>query len=366
MNVTPIDLRAAYLELKDEVDAAITDVVSNGTYVLGPRVDVFEREWAAYVGADHCQSVANGLEALQIALLAVGVSAGDEVIVPSNTYIATWLAVTHCAATPVPVEPDPGTFNIDVTKIEAAITSRTAAIIPVHLYGQSADLDPIIRLAHDAGIRVIEDAAQAHGAAYRGSRIGSHGDAVAWSFYPTKNLGAFGDAGAITTNDEDIDRRVGSLRNYGESAKYRNDMRGFNSRLDELQAAILSVKLRHLDAANQRRRSIAAAYTASLAGAPLALPLVPPWADPVWHQYVVRSADRDGLAARMRRLGVATLVHYPTPPHLQVAYTDMALGPGSFPISEAIHREVLSLPINAQMSDQDVATVINAVTAALA
>jgi dTDP-4-amino-4,6-dideoxygalactose transaminase len=328
-------------------------------------VEVFESEWAAYVGAAHCKSVANGLEALQIALLAVGVGAGDEVIVPSNTYVATWLAVTHCGATPVPVEPDPFTYNIDVTRIEAAITSRTTAIVPVHLYGQSADLEPIIRLAHDAGIRVIEDAAQAHGAAYRGVRVGSHGDAVAWSFYPTKNLGAFGDGGAITTNDEDIDRRIGSLRNYGESAKYRNDVRGFNSRLDELQAAILSVKLRHLESANDRRRGIAAVYAASLANAPLVLPVVPAWADPVWHQYVVRSVDRDLLGERMRRLGVGTLVHYPTPPHLQVAYTDMGLAAGSLPVSEAIHREVLSLPINAQMSGEEVATVVSAVTAAL-
>jgi dTDP-4-amino-4,6-dideoxygalactose transaminase len=363
MKVAPIDLRAAYVEFKDELDAAISEVVSQGTYVLGLHVNAFEAEWAAYVGAAHCKSVGNGLEALHISLLAVGVGPGDEVIVPSNTYIATWLAVTHCGATPVPVEPDPLTYNIDVNRIAAAITPKTTAILPVHLYGQSADLGPIVQLAHDAGIAVVEDAAQAHGAGYRGSRVGSHGDAVAWSFYPTKNLGAFGDGGAVTTNDEDIDRRVGSLRNYGESAKYRNDIRGFNSRLDEVQAAILSVKLRHLDAANERRRRIASQYAVGLKGTLLALPFVPEWADPVWHQFVVRSADRDGLATRMRQRGVQSLVHYPTPPHLQVAYADMGLAPGSLPVSEAIHRDVLSLPIHAQMSDDDVATVVDVVTA---
>jgi dTDP-4-amino-4,6-dideoxygalactose transaminase len=365
MSVAPIDLRAAYAEIKDELDDAISQVVAHGTYVLGPRVGVFEQEWAAYVGAVHCKSVANGLEALQMALLAVGVGAGDEVIVPSNTYIATWLAVTHCGATPVPVEPDPATYNIDVTRIAAAITPRTAAIMPVHLYGQSADLDPVLRLAREAGIRVVEDAAQAHGAAYRGVRVGGHGDAVAWSFYPTKNLGAFGDGGAITTNDEDIDRRIGRLRNYGECAKYRNEVCGFNSRLDELQAAILSVKLRHLDAANERRRVIAARYTAALDGAPLVLPSVPRWADPVWHQYVVRSKDRDQMSARMREFGVGTLVHYPTPPHLQTAYSGLGMPPGALPVSEALHREVLSLPMNAQLSDDDVTVVVGAVKAAL-
>ena len=366
MSVESIDLRAAYAELQEELDQTVSEVVASGNYVLGPRVDAFEREWATYVGAAHCVSTGNGLEALQIALVAVGVGAGDEVIVPANTCIATWLAVTHCGATPVPVEPDPCTFNIDPSRIEAALTAKTVAIVPVHLYGQPADLNPIMTVARDAGIRVVEDAAQAHGASYRGTRIGAHGDAVAWSFYPTKNLGALGDGGAVTTNAPDIALRIRSLRNYGETAKYQNEVCGFNSRLDELQAAVLSVKLRHLEAANARRRQIAAHYAAALRDMPVLLPSVPGWAEPVWHQYVVRSRDRDRVRTHMSNLGVGTLVHYPTAPHLQPAYAGMRLGGGALPISEELHREVLSLPIHAHMSDGDVAEVARAVVSATA
>jgi dTDP-4-amino-4,6-dideoxygalactose transaminase len=364
MSVAPIDLRAAYAELKDELDSTISQVVASGNYVLGPRVEAFEREWATHVGAAHCVSTGNGLEALQIALLAVGVEAGDEVIVPANTSIATWLAVTHCGAIPVPVEPDACTYNIDASRIEAALTSKTVAIVPVHLYGQPANLDPILELARAARIRVVEDAAQAHGARYRGERVGAHGDAVAWSFYPTKNLGALGDGGAVTTNAPDIAQRVRSLRNYGETAKYQNTVRGFNSRLDELQAAILSVKLRHLDAANERRRKIAAHYEVALRDTNVTLPHVAEWAEPVWHQYVVRTTDRERVRARMSALGVDTLVHYPTAPHLQEAYAGMGLRSGSLPISELLHREVISLPIHPHMSDADVAAVVRALASA--
>jgi dTDP-4-amino-4,6-dideoxygalactose transaminase len=366
MTVSPIDLGAAYAELKYEIDEAIGSVFASGHYILGPRVESFEREWASYVEADHCVTVANGLEAIQLALLAVGVNAGDEVIVPANTCIATWLAVTHCGAVPVPVEPDACTYNLDVSELEAAITPKTAAIVPVHLYGQPADLEPILHMAREAGLRVVEDAAQAHGARYRGARIGAHSDAVAWSFYPTKNLGALGDGGAVTTNSEDVARRIRSLRNYGETSKYENEVRGLNSRLDELQAAILSVKLRHLDAANERRRAIAARYTAALQSAPIVVPSVPRWAEPVWHQYVIRVRDRDRIRSQLRDLGVDTLVHYPTPPHLQAAYSDMGMSRGSLPVSEALHQEVLSLPINSQMSDGDVALVISGVMATVA
>jgi dTDP-4-amino-4,6-dideoxygalactose transaminase len=367
MSVAPVDLRAEYAELQRDVDQALAEVVASGKYVLGPRVRRFEHDWATHVGAQHCVGVANGLDALGMALRAVGVRRGDEVIVPSNTYIATWLAVTHCGATPVPVEPDPATFNIDPARIERALTSRTAAIVPVHLYGQPADLTPIIELARAARVRVVEDAAQAHGAAYRGIPIGAHGDAVCWSFYPTKNLGALGDAGAVTTDLGDVAERIRRLRNYGESAKNENAVCGFNSRLDEVQAALLSVKLRYLDAANERRRQIAAHYTAALPSAQaLVLPAVPPWAHPVWHQYVVRSRNRDEVRMRLRDRGVDTLIHYPTPPHRQPAYRGLGLVDGSLPISELLHREVISLPINPHMSEDDVERVTSAVRLAVA
>jgi dTDP-4-amino-4,6-dideoxygalactose transaminase len=335
--------------------------------VLGARVRQFEEQWAAYTGAAHCVGVGNGLQALELALRAVGVHEGDEVIVPSNTYIATWLAVTHCGAIPVPVEPDLRTYNLDPEKVNLALTRRTAAIMPVHLYGHSADLDPLLELARSASVPVVEDAAQAHGARYRGNRVGAHGDAVAWSFYPTKNLGAFGDAGAVTTNRGDVAEAIRQLRSYGEAGRYENVVCGFNSRLDELQAAILSVKLAHLDVANARRHEIAAAYTSALASVhDLVLPVTLPRTEPAWHQYVVRTTDRDGLRSRLHDRGIDTLVHYPTPPHRQPAYAGLGLEQGSLPIAELVHREVVSLPINAQMSDDDVRQVAGAVIEASA
>ena len=255
-----LDLRASYLELKSDIDRAIARVVDGGWYILGPEVEAFEAEYGVYCGAKHAIGVANGLDALHLALRALGVGAGDEVIVPANTYIATWLAVSQCGATPVPVEPDERTFNIDPAFIEAAITTRTRVILPVHLYGQPADLDPILEVARKHGLCVLEDAAQTHGARYKGRRLGAHGDAVAWSFYPGKNLGAMGDGGAVTTNDPQIADRIRVLRNYGSRAKYVNEVQGFNSRLDPLQAAILRVKLTHLDEWNARRAAIARQY----------------------------------------------------------------------------------------------------------
>ncbi len=249
-------------------------------YIGGQEVEAFEHEFAAYTETHHCVSVANGLDALHLALRAMDIGAGDEVIVPSNTYIATWLAVSQCGAIPVPVEPLESTYNIDPDRIEAAITPRTRAIIPVHLYGQPADLDPILALAHKHGLRVVEDAAQAHGARYKGKRIGGHGDVVAWSFYPGKNLGALGDAGAVTTNNAEITDRIRVLRNYGSRVKYVNEVQGYNSRLDPVQAAVLRVKLKVLDAWNTRREKIAARYTAALAETNLVLPAVPMWAEP--------------------------------------------------------------------------------------
>jgi len=345
MKVPFLDLHAAYLELKPEIDSAIARVLDSGWYILGPEVEAFEAEYAAYCEAEHAISVANGLDALHLALLAMGVGPGDEVIVPSNTYIATWLAVSQCGATPVPVEPMEATYNIDPSRIEAAITPRTKVILPVHLYGLPADLDPILVIARQYGLRVLEDAAQAHGARYKGRRIGVHGDAVAWSFYPGKNLGALGDGGAVTTNDPEIADRIRVLRNYGSRVKYVNEVKGFNSRLDPIQAAVLRVKLRVLDEWNARRRGIAQQYLEGLAGSGLVLPQVPEWAAPVWHLFVVRCAERDEVLRKLTQAGIATLIHYPIPPHMQKAYSSLEHPPHSFPIAEILATEVLSLPI---------------------
>jgi dTDP-4-amino-4,6-dideoxygalactose transaminase len=355
-----LDLRATYLEIKDELDAACQRVMNSGWYILGEEVTAFEREFAQYCGTKHCVGVANGLEALQLILKACGLETGDEVIVPSNTYIATWLAVSNAGATVVPVEPDPRTYNLDPGRVEAAITRKTKAILPVHLYGQPADMDPINDIARRHGLKVIEDAAQAHGARYRDRRVGSLGDAAGWSFYPTKNLGAYGDAGAVTTDDDGLADRIRLLRNYGSKSKYYNEERGINSRLDELQAAMLRVRLKHLDEWNSRRSRIAAKYLEGLRQTELMLPVVCEGADPVWHLFVIRSNRRDELQRYLKSQGVNTLVHYPVPPHLQKAYGEMALASGSAPIAEAIHREVLSLPIGPHLSDSAAAQVVDA------
>jgi dTDP-4-amino-4,6-dideoxygalactose transaminase len=360
-NIPFLDVGATYRELAPEIDAAVARVLASGWFLLGAEIDAFEQEFATYVGANHCVGVANGLDALHLALRAMDIGPGDEVIVPSNTYIATWLAVSYAGATPVPVEPDERTFNLDPSRIEAAITGRTRAILPVHLYGQPADLDPILAIARAHGLRVLDDAAQAQGARYKGQRVGSLADATAWSFYPGKNLGAFGDAGAVTTDDDEIAERLRLLRNYGSRVKYVNEVKGYNSRLDEIQAAVLRTKLPYLDEWNDRRRTIAALYRAGLADADVILPHVPDWAEPVWHLFVVRSPRRDDLQRHLRAAGIGTLIHYPIPPHRQDAYRDLAFGEGAFPISEAIHREVLSLPIGPHLTDADAASVINAI-----
>lgn len=345
MKIPFLDLKAAYLELQPEIDAAIKRVLDSGWYILGEEVDAFEQEYAAYCEAKHCVGVANGLDALHLALLAVGVGAGDEVIVPSNTYIATWLAVSQCGATPIPVEPDAATYNMNPACIEAAITPRTKVILPVHLYGQPADMEPILATACKHGLKVLEDGAQAHGVRYKGKRLGAHGDVVAWSFYPGKNLGAYGDGGAITTDNPEIAERIRILRNYGSRMKYVNDIRGFNSRLDTLQAAVLRVKLQHLDRWNEARRQIAAQYLAGLASIGLILPFVPDWAEPVWHLFVVRSKAREQFLEQLNQAGIGTLIHYPIPPHLQGAYADLGFGKEAFPVAERVHEEILSLPM---------------------
>jgi len=355
-----LDLGATYSELKSELDHAYKRVMSSGWFVLGGELDAFEHEFAEYVTAGHAVGVGNGFDALTLALRSLDIGAGDEVIVPSNTYIATWLAVSAVGAFPVPVEPDPATHNIDPHRIAAAITSRTKAILPVHLYGQPADLDPILELARERDLRVVEDAAQAHGACYRGARIGATSDLVCWSFYPGKNLGAFGDAGAITTNSAETAERIRVMRNYGSAVKYENEVRGVNSRLDEVQAAILRVKLRHLDEWNARRSVVATRYLEALQDHPdVVVPKVLPHVSSAWHLFVIRHPERDRLQTHLADSGIASLIHYPIPPHRQAAYRDLAVAQ-PLPIAERLAAEVLSLPIGPHLHDEHFAEVIDA------
>ncbi|MHB1083814.1 MAG: DegT/DnrJ/EryC1/StrS family aminotransferase [Thiobacillus sp.] len=358
-----LDLGATYRELKTEIDAAVARVLGSGWYLLGVELEAFEAEYAAYTGARYCIGVGNGLEALHLSLRAMDIGPGDEVLVPSNTYIATWLAVSQCGATPVPVEPDERTYNMDPRRIEAAITPRTRAILPVHLYGQPADMAPILACAKKHGLKVLADGAQAHGARYRGAAIGGLGDATAWSFYPGKNLGAYGDAGAVTTDDPALAERLRMLRNYGSRVKYVNEVQGYNSRLDEMQAAILRVKLRHMDTWNARRARIAETYTTALSECGLTLPAIPDGMEPVWHLYVVRHPQRDALQSELQVRDIQTFIHYPIPPHRQQAYADLGWSLGSFPVAESMAASVLSLPIGPHLSAAEHEKVINAVVA---
>jgi dTDP-4-amino-4,6-dideoxygalactose transaminase len=336
--------------------------MESGWYILGQEVEAFEREFAEYCGVEHCVGVGNGLEALHLVLRAYGIGAGDEVIVPANTYIATWLAISYAGATPVAVEPDSLTDNIDPRRIETAITPRTKAILPVHLYGQPADLDAIRVLADRYQLKVIEDAAQAHGARYKGRMAGSLGDAAGWSFYPGKNLGAYGDAGAVTTDDGELAGRVRVLRNYGSLVKYYNEVKGYNSRLDPLQAAFLRVKLRYLDEWNARRVALAMNYQQAFADLPdLTLPYAPAWAQPCWHLYVIRYPQRDALQNYLQGAGIGTLIHYPVPPQRSGAYAESGWQAGNFPITEALAKAVLSLPIGPHLDEAAQAAVIEAV-----
>ena len=365
MNVPFLNLKAAYTELRDDLDGACQRVMASGSFILGPEVAAFEREFAQYCEAKYCLGVANGLDALHLILRALEIGVGDEVIVPSNTYIATWLAVSYAGATPVAVEPDERTYNLDPSRLEAAITERTKAIIPVHLYGQPADMDRIKEIAAPYGIKVVEDAAQAHGARYKGRRTGGLSDAAAFSFYPGKNLGALGDAGAVMTNDGALAEELRRLRNYGSPVKYQHDVKGFNSRLDEMQAALLRVKLRRLDEWNERRKQAARYYLETLEGVPdLRLPFVPEWAEPVWHLFVVRHPRRNALQHWLAATGVYTLVHYPLPPHLQPAYQELGLQRGYFPFSEALAEEVLSLPMGPHFSAAEQDYVISKISSA--
>jgi len=361
MKIPFLDLRATYKELQSDIDTAVASVLDSGWYLRGTAVSQFEEEFAKYCRVSHCIAVSNGLDALHLALRAWDIGPGDEVIVPSHTFIATWLAVSYTGATPVPVEVDPQTFNLDPALVGSAITSRTKAIIPVHLYGQTADCDPIVALAREHGIRVLEDAAQAQGAMYHGRVAGSLGDCAAFSFYPGKNLGAFGDAGAITTNDPALAARVRELANYGSAVKYLHAEKGFNCRMDELQAAVLSVKLRHLDEWNARRSQVAGLYNAALVDCGLVLPSVPEGMTPSWHLYVIRSNHRDELQKRLLATGIETLIHYPVPCFSQPAYREARIPATRFPVAARLASEVLSLPIGPHLALDDVERIANCV-----
>ncbi len=362
-----LDLHAAYDELRAETDAAVARVLESGWYLLGEELTRFEQHFAAYVGTPHAIGVANGLDALVLALRALGIGSGDDVLVPSNTYIATWLAVTQVGARPSPVEPEARTYNIDPQRLDEARTPRTRAVLPVHLYGQPADMESICAFAAQHDLHVIEDAAQAHGARYRGRRVGAFGDAAGWSFYPTKNLGAIGDGGAVTTRHAAVAEQVSVLRNYGSRVKYLNEVQGVNSRLDEVHAAVLDVRLRVLDRWNARRTRQAARYSEALRHSPLVLPHIPEWAECAWHLYVVRvpgdAAYRDHVQQRLTAAGVGSMVHYPLPPHRQRAYASSGFSVDAFPIASMIARSALSLPIGPHLTTTQQDTVIEALLA---
>lgn len=354
-----LDMKSPYLEIKDELDKAYLRVMESGWYIGGEEVETFEREFAAYCGAKYCVGVGNGLEALHLILRAYGIGPGDEVIVPSNTYIASWLAVTYAGATPVPVEPDMATYNIDASRIVSAITDKTRAIMPVHLYGQPVCMDEIWEIAKKYNLLIIEDSAQSQGGIYANRKTGNLGSAAGFSFYPGKNLGALGDAGAVVTNDAELTEKVRVLRNYGSHKKYYNEVKGFNSRLDPLQAAFLQVKLKYLDDWNERRSKIAEFYLRNLQGIPdLLLPQVAPDTTHVWHIFAIRHKKRDQLQAHLTQNGIGTLIHYPIPPHLSDAYQDLGYKEKAFPLAELIASTALSIPMGPHLNLDDAAVIV--------
>lgn len=357
MHVPFLDIGRLHLPMRDQLDKAYRRVMDSGWFIMGPELEAFESEFASYSEVKHCIGVGNGLEALNLLLRAYGIGPGDEVIVPSNTFIATWLAVSQCGAVPVPVEPDIKTHNIDPILVKEAITPRTRAIMPVHLYGQPADMDPINEIASQHGLIVIEDAAQAQGARYKGRRVGSLGHAAGTSFYPGKNLGALGDGGAVLTSDDAIASKVRQLRNYGSKVKYHHEMTGYNSRLDELQASFLREKLKKLDEWNERRRAIATTYSSIIEERNFILPFTPDAVEHVWHLFVVRSKKRDALKAYLEQQEISTVIHYPIPPHRQSCYPQYANR--SMPIAEILSSEVLSLPIAPDMTKDEIEFVGN-------
>ena len=354
-----LSLRDVNNRFRSEIDARINTILDKGWYLQGDENERFSRHFAAYCGTKGAVGVANGLDALNLIIKAYGFGSGDEIIVPANTFIATILAISENGCTPVLIEPDIDTYCIDPEKIEAAITSRTKAVMVVHLYGQVVPMEKIWGLQKKYGFKIIEDAAQAHGALYNGRRTGNLGDVAAFSFYPGKNLGALGDAGGVVSNDLTLIEKIKALGNYGSDRKYHHIYKGVNSRLDEIQAAVLDVKLKYLDADNARRREIAVYYRKNITNPRIRLPKVYDEMAHVWHLFVVRCDDRDGLARYLEENGIQTNIHYPTPPHLQGAYEE--LKDGSYPITETIHREVLSLPISPVMTEGEVKKVVEVV-----
>ena len=346
-------------ELDKELRDAFKRVYTRSWYIEGVEDEEFEKQFAKYCDSKYCVGVGNGLDSLYLALKSLDIKEGDEVIVPSNTYIATALAVTYCGATPVFVEPDIRTFNIEPTKIETAITSKTKAIMPVHLYGQSCDMDSIMEIAKKHNLYVVEDCAQAHGATYKGKKIGSFGDAAGFSFYPGKNLGALGDAGATVTNNEELAKKVRALGNYGSDYKYHHIYQGNNSRLDELQAAFLSAKLPYLDKVNENRRETAKKYLTGINNSEVILPYVPEYTNPVWHIFGIRCRKRDELERWLNDAGISTNKHYPIPMHLQECYKDLGFKKGDYPIAEEISETELSIPMYYGMTDDEVKYVID-------
>lgn len=356
------DLRRQYQTIRAEIDSAVQRVLERGWFVLGTEVEQFEREFAAYLGARHVIGVGSGTEALHLALMAAGVKPGDEVITAANTCIPTVSAISFAGATPVLADAEPTGYNIDPAGIESRITSKTKAILPVHLYGQAADLAPILEISRRRGIPVVEDAAQGHGATYRGKKLGTLGIAGCFSFYPSKNLGAFGDGGAVATDDDDLAASLRRLRNYGEERRYFHKTKGFNSRLDEVQAAILRVKLAHLDDWNERRRLIAEMYNREITGDHVDKPEEQSYGRHAYHLYVIRSRRRDELQQRLADAGITTLIHYPVPIHLQDSYHDLGRRPGEYPVAEVLAREVLSLPMFPELTDEEVGYVARKVS----
>jgi len=363
MKVPYLDLKAQYLSIKPEIDAAIAQVLDTCQFVLGPEVAGFEQDFAAHCGVGECIALNSGTSALHLALLAAGVSPGDEVITVPFTFVASVAAVTYTGARPVLVDIDPRSFTMDPAAVEAAITPHTKAILPVHLYGQAADMDPIMEVARRHGLIVIEDAAQAHGAKYKGRPVGSIGDMGCFSFYPGKNLGAYGEGGAVTTSSAEYARTVRMLRDWGQDRKYHHLLRGFNYRMEGFQGAILRVKLRHLERWTEARRAIVGKYNELLADAGVERPTEMPWARHVYHVYTLRTDDRDGLQATLHAEGIQTGIHYPIPVHLQPAYADLGYARGAFPQSEKAAAQVLSLPLYPEMTDAQLEAVSRVVLA---
>ena len=359
MTVKFLDLKKINAQYKDEIKNKINNVLDSGWYLLGEQNKQFEKDFAAYCGAKYCVGCANGLDALRLIIKAYGFGVGDEIIAPANTYIASILAITDNGCTPVLVEPDLDTYNINPDLIEAKITDKTKAILVVHLYGQAVKMDKIWALAKKYNLKIIEDSAQAHGAYYNGKRVGNLGDASGFSFYPGKNLGALGDGGAVTTNDEELAQKIRALGNYGSHKKYENIYQGLNSRLDEIQAAILDVKLKYLDHDNAKRKEIAQYYLKNIKNPLISLPQTYSENSHVWHVFVLRVKDRTKFQSYLNDNGVQTIIHYPIPPHKQECYKE--LNHLSFQITEQIHNEIISLPISPVMSDDEVRKVVEVV-----